>query len=189
MTQQRDISFDILKGILILLVIVGHAIADTYVQGVEWQHVTFDFIYTFHMPLFIMVSGYFAHSMAKRSFGEVVHSRAKRIMLPWFIWSTVLVVIYYSSTKFQNDPLIGLGANAKELYRMYTEIWYLVCIFILSMFWYPFAKALNSTQDTRKWAICALLLMLWGGRPSSTMRRQIGCLNAVKSFDKHYRSE
>lgn len=49
--NNRDNTFDIIKGIGILLVIIGH-LAHGY-------GVLIPIIYTFHMPLFFIVSGYF----------------------------------------------------------------------------------------------------------------------------------
>lgn len=51
--MQRDASFDILKGMAIILVVVGHAIDDTCLL---WRVIT-----SVHMPLFFLVSGYFFH--------------------------------------------------------------------------------------------------------------------------------
>lgn len=57
----RDNRLDTLKGLLIILVIVGHVIGqvDYGNSGLNWGVRTF--IYTFHMPLFILVSGYFTN--------------------------------------------------------------------------------------------------------------------------------
>lgn len=156
----RDLSFDILKGILIILVVLGHALSDTFTNEV-WQRVTFDAIYSFHMPLFIMVSGYFSYSMSHRSLGDVLRSKCKRILLPWFLWSTVLVIIYYTSIEFRSSPLVGIGSNAKEIYRLYTEIWYLVCVFILSLFWFPFTKLTQDKSNSKYMVICLFLIVCW----------------------------
>lgn len=48
--RQRDHSVDILKGIGILLVIIGHCDLFAVFRSI---------IYSFHMPLFIILSGYF----------------------------------------------------------------------------------------------------------------------------------
>lgn len=48
--KERDHSIDILKGIGILLVIMGHCDIFGRISGL---------IYSFHMPLFIILSGYF----------------------------------------------------------------------------------------------------------------------------------
>ena len=56
MAQQRAIEFDVLKGIAILLVVIGH-VYRTSLQGA--YSALEDILYTVHMPLFVLVSGYF----------------------------------------------------------------------------------------------------------------------------------
>ena len=63
-TIQRDGYFDTLKFVLMLFVIYGHAIVfglknSDLIKGI------YIFIYTFHMPLFIFVSGYFSKNVQK----------------------------------------------------------------------------------------------------------------------------
>lgn len=69
----RDETIDVLKGIAILLVVLGHIAAAPKLTSV---------IYSFHMPLFIFISGYLAqHSllfgkkMPKKSLGNVIYTR------------------------------------------------------------------------------------------------------------------
>lgn len=58
MQKERDNTVDILKGIAILLVVIGHF---SPVQQVE------NFIYSFHMPLFFFLSGItFWYSFGKK---------------------------------------------------------------------------------------------------------------------------
>lgn len=55
--QNRIIWVDSLKGWLILLVILGHAIQSTF--GVEcYNNHIWNLIYSFHMPAFMAVSGW-----------------------------------------------------------------------------------------------------------------------------------
>ena len=49
MEKMRNATFDMLKGIGILLVIIGH----TFMKEIG------PYIQAFHMPLFFMVAGYF----------------------------------------------------------------------------------------------------------------------------------
>lgn len=57
--SQRDTYWDILKGILIILVVVGHVMQ----LGADHPSMaTVNWIYSFHMPLFILVSGYFSNT-------------------------------------------------------------------------------------------------------------------------------
>lgn len=57
--MQRLSYFDNLKCILIALVVVGHAIDICATGGHRMARAAFIFIYAFHMPLFIFISGLF----------------------------------------------------------------------------------------------------------------------------------
>ena len=58
---QRSAFFDNLKYVLIVLVVVGHA-ANLFVNTFPIYSQLFFFIYLFHMPAFIFVTGLFAQS-------------------------------------------------------------------------------------------------------------------------------
>lgn len=60
MEKKRIIWADSLKGWLMILVIVGHAIQTIMNEGCSNDHV-FNLIYSFHMPAFMAVSGWFAY--------------------------------------------------------------------------------------------------------------------------------
>ena len=52
-TKQRDVTFDIMKGIGILLVVAGHLLG-------YWYPTVNHFFKTFRMPMFFLVAGYFS---------------------------------------------------------------------------------------------------------------------------------
>ncbi|MBR1769461.1 MAG: acyltransferase family protein, partial [Bacteroidales bacterium] len=60
MTAQRDTRFDTLKGFLILSVVFGHFFLYDQTHSVVSESIT-NFFYTFHMPLFVFLSGYFTN--------------------------------------------------------------------------------------------------------------------------------
>lgn len=49
MEKRRDVTFDIAKGIGIILVVIGHYIP---AGAPEWYELFIRFFYHFHMPLF-----------------------------------------------------------------------------------------------------------------------------------------
>lgn len=53
----RDNYWDQAKGVLILLVVFGHVLEQCLNGRINTT--TYSWIYTFHMPLFVFVSGYF----------------------------------------------------------------------------------------------------------------------------------
>lgn len=56
--KERIVLWDNLKFILITLVVIGH-LADEFTAKSDVYKSVFLFIYTFHMPLFILISGLF----------------------------------------------------------------------------------------------------------------------------------
>ena len=62
----RDNRIDTLKGLLIILVVLGHVI--TTLDNVNIvNHAVMGIIYIFHMPLFILISGYLTKSPEKQT--------------------------------------------------------------------------------------------------------------------------
>lgn len=59
--MNRIIALDIAKAICIILVVMGHYVPD---NSPAWYVLVHDVIYTFHMPLFMFVSGYVCLSVA-----------------------------------------------------------------------------------------------------------------------------
>lgn len=59
MGKIRDNRFDALKGFLILSVVFGHFFTHDDSHGIMSETMA-NFIYSFHMPLFVFISGYFS---------------------------------------------------------------------------------------------------------------------------------
>lgn len=62
MNNNRDIRFDLMKGIGILCMLVGHY---------SDNHILHQLIYSFHMPLFFVLGGYFTKVSAKNVCGDL----------------------------------------------------------------------------------------------------------------------
>lgn len=81
--KQRLVYFDNLKGFAILLVVLGHCI-QTHDISNSYQFL-FRFIYSFHMPLFMMVSGYFGYK-ASGVFLKDFKKKVSRLLVPYLVW-------------------------------------------------------------------------------------------------------
>ena len=57
--KQREYFFDNAKFILIFLVVFGHFLR-SFIEESEIIYSLYKVIYTFHMPAFILISGFFA---------------------------------------------------------------------------------------------------------------------------------
>lgn len=66
----RDQRIDSLKGLLIILVVLGHVII--WLDNVNRiNHAVMGLIYVFHMPLFILLSGYFTKAPGQQTTGSM----------------------------------------------------------------------------------------------------------------------
>lgn len=63
----RDEWFDALKGVLIFLVVYGHFLLGHFPAG-SINCTVKNFLYLFHMPLFVFISGVFSHVRDKRKY-------------------------------------------------------------------------------------------------------------------------
>lgn len=96
--KQREKLPDILKGFAIILVVLGHCIQEGSGESFSAQSLYFydrwyQFIYSFHMPLFMLVSGYMCgKSMEKAKTREdrtaLLRRRVKALLSPIFFWTT-----------------------------------------------------------------------------------------------------
>ena len=88
--QEKTLHYDWVdaaKGLGIIFVVLGHAIADT-TQNVPIFGKIFQIIYSFHMPLFFFLSGFCGiKALQKRQLYEkevYILERFKRLMIPYF---------------------------------------------------------------------------------------------------------
>ena len=58
MSNNRLLYIDFLKGIAIFLMVMGHFLYGLHMPNNNGQYIIAQIIYTFHMPLFMFVSGY-----------------------------------------------------------------------------------------------------------------------------------
>lgn len=85
MYKQRRTDISILKGIGILLMVIGHSGAPTALTR---------FIYEFHMPLFFIVSGYFFSSKQADAPWQYVANRFNGLYIPFLKWGVLFLFLH-----------------------------------------------------------------------------------------------
>ena len=111
----RDSSFDIMKGIAILLVVLGHSVPDqASASGIASYplYLMRTIIYSFHMPVFFFVAGYFMHIPLKEGFNKFVKDKFIRLMVPYFTIGLLYFPFKLALSKF---------ANQQIMYRIYGK--------------------------------------------------------------------
>jgi len=98
MMSGRSEYIDYLKGILIVIVCVGHAIQfGIYKNADFWGDPVFKGIYMFHMPLFMALAGFLSYSgiSTAGSLLQYVKKRTVSYLLPIAAWASISQWILY----------------------------------------------------------------------------------------------
>ncbi len=80
--KRERLFFDNARAILILLVVFGHML-QPYTSGDKYLSALYLVIYSFHMPTFLFISGYFAKNIDKPYYLEKI---SKRLIVPYMIF-------------------------------------------------------------------------------------------------------
>ena len=78
---QRLEHMDLLKCFAIFSVLLGHS-TEQLSGGQFWDHPVWEFIYSYHMPLFMFVCGFFFPSSLKRGYGEMAMRKLRQLGIP-----------------------------------------------------------------------------------------------------------
>lgn len=136
MNKERNLTLDYLKAFAIILVVLGHCIQDGL--GRPNNEVFDDFlmrlIYCFHVPLFMMISGYlFGFSVKNHSFKDNLLGKLKSLLVPVAIWAipvTFIDVIIYSPERL--NPWDFFKSYINEFIGQFWFLWaVLLCSFIV----------------------------------------------------------
>lgn len=136
--KDRNRTIDILRGIAVLAVLLGHAIQRGLIINYETNFL-FKIIYSFHMPLFVVLSGYSLCRYTKKYDKNFILKKFKQLVIPTFIWSYIIYFVrnfnFVGIKDFINFPQSFLAYTKLLLLHPDYVIWFLytifICIFII----------------------------------------------------------
>ena len=89
MLLKRDLYFDSMKCVLIMFVIIGHTLESFgSIETNRLALTTYFSIYTFHMPLFVFISGYFTSNNRLKTFESII-----RILLIFVVFQFIRLLL------------------------------------------------------------------------------------------------
>jgi acyltransferase len=117
-------GIDFFKGVLILLVIVGHIM--TYSQYLV-KHL----IYGFHMPLFLAVSGYMVRqdTLRQTALRTLLGRYSKRMLLPWLLAFATFFFMEHRDDLLAGD--MGGAVLAESILYPAFHLWYVPVLFLV----------------------------------------------------------
>lgn len=170
--QHRIDWIDALKGFAILSVVVGHCVTDsissqTFPEYAALLQMMYDAIYSFHMPLFFMISGYvFYLTKSYRKW----KTKVLDFSIVYVIWSTLMWFSKYMMSGDVNHPVTIIDL-VSIVYKPIMIYWYLYVLIIL----YAIVSCLRWERVSwRLWSISALAAIA-----AKTMQLDIGILNNI----------
>lgn len=149
-------TFGLLSALAILMIVAGHAGYDILTVGGLFPY------YSFHVPLFLFISGYFYRKEEEEKPLLYVKKKAKRLLLPYFIWNLVYGVVSLALRTFGGFSM-GDGISLKSLFldpflHGYQFIynfaaWFVPALFLIEMMNLCMQMILGKLRLDREWLI------------------------------------
>ena len=138
--NNRNKSIDIAKGLLILCVVIGH--------GTQNQSLS-DFMYRFHMPLFLILSGCFLKKV--EDVETYAKMKATRLLTPYLIYMAIDFLIFDHLHSF--NRIIHYLYGGRFINGVY---WYITSLYIALVVAVILLNKLNKKQ-------LMVIGIVWGG--------------------------
>lgn len=177
-----------------LWVVIGHAFLGKYNEGPIWETVLCNIAYSFHMPLFILVSGWLFYMTRlnkgvmfatkdghKWSYSAIIKDKTFRLILPGLVFS---IVAFALKSAFPGEMSRPVGINARDVIVSYLhpidnpflELWFIVTLFVYFLLT-PLWEWLLTTSSSM-WIGLFSLVILHFFHPMTTML----CIDRVCGF-------
>lgn len=137
--KTRNVQMDILRGIGIILIVLGHS-------GFQYTH----FLYLFHLAIFFIVSGYFFNEdyvKDKESLKRYIIKKIKRLYIPFAIGNIICILLnnffinvnLYNNINHHYFTIKEMIINILKviLFKGHTEMlgatWFLPILFVITV--------------------------------------------------------
>ena len=153
--RQRLEYMDLLKCFAIFSVLLGHS-TEQLSGGLFWDHPVWGFIYSYHMPLFMFVCGFFFPSSLRRGYGEMALGKLRQLGIP-------------SLTAYAIACLIMLAAGVTAIADLcewsfagfMNCVWFLKCLLFCYLLMHPLCRWLR--KDWLAAIVATVLVILIPG--------------------------
>jgi fucose 4-O-acetylase-like acetyltransferase len=149
MAKVRNAYWDNLKALLIFCVVLGHFLLPIHPKG-DYAITTFFWLYSFHMPAFVFVSGYFSRSFVRKDNKEqkLIGFLCLYLLLTFGIWLAA--------------GMFGKPINYKDILSTPSAQWYMLAM----CFWYLVIPYVSKLKKGFAFVCFVLLGILVGCYPS-----------------------
>lgn len=128
-TQNRNYLIDNSKGLLIFLVVLGHSL-EFIRKDYEVARLLYVFIYEFHMPVFVFISGYLSKNVEKGRRNAV-----RNFLTPFLLFNIIWNLITLVGPLFLRGEFTELPSE--QAFSFFTPgwaLWYIFAMFLWKIF-------------------------------------------------------
>lgn len=164
--------------IAILLVVIGHSFHE-YPDGMNGSSMlAYRMIYSFHMPLFIFISGFllaYTFELKKSSPAAFVSAKVKRLLIPFFVLTLVTFVPRVGLSAMADDAITLSWSSFIDSFILSDRLvipyfWFIQSIFIMLVVCFFYLLLIERIHISQAFAdiiliIIATLLMQCNGLP------------------------
>ncbi|MFZ6863849.1 acyltransferase family protein [Undibacterium sp. Ji67W] len=163
--QNRDHWVDYAKGLGILLVVYGHVSRGAYHAGMAMDEGLFklidSIIYSFHMPLFFLLSGiFFIPSLDKYGRQRLILDKVDTVFYPYVLWSMLQGFTEVFLSRFTTAKT-SVGDVLSLLWQPRAQFWFLYVLFIVFVL---MALIYRERRGITAYLVPLALVALWVSR-------------------------
>lgn len=126
MCNDRIQYWDVSKAMAIFLVVYGHCLQNLTSDSHYWLNDSVSqCIISFHMPVFMLISGYFAYSSLEKPFVKVITRKAQQLLVPsitWFLIVSLIAIILHRDFTFERIYMV--------ITSLLSSYWFLKSLFM-----------------------------------------------------------
>ena len=142
----RIVAWDLLKLFAIFLVVYGHCMQHL-LEVMPDNNPMFLWISSFHMPLFMTLSGLFARNSFRGSFKDYLMKRGRQVLLPCLSWSLIILAV------------IAILGGDLQIYTIKSfainSLWFLKSVFVCGVLGFI---AFKPQRNRIMWVVITLIL-------------------------------
>lgn len=153
--KEYNMTFCILSGLAMIMIVAGHAGCDVLTVGGLFPY------YSFHVPLFMFISGYFYHEKEEEAPFAYCRKKAGRLLLPYLIWNFfygIIAGILRGNGFTMGEPVSLRTLFLEPFLSGYQFIynyaaWFVPVLFIIEMMNLLMRLILRKLHLCREWLI------------------------------------
>ncbi len=168
--EKRIKYIDIARCFAIVFIVFGHACSYS-----EHLAVFEKFVYSFHVALFFILSGYLFKVKENEKFTTFVKNKFLRLMVPYFIWAFLFLIPYMilgsnvANTLNKNvsfdfkRSIFGIfyGIGTDNLLKQNSPLWFLPALFSMNIAYYFIIKFTSKNKKVKTLMLLPLIIIAY----------------------------